>query len=203
MSTGAAPENGFDTIGILRGALAAIRASPSILVVFLLAGVLGNVAPNFLDGTITTLTLAIGVVIAYRALGGRISADSPFLLRLVTAWLATLIALVPVVLGLFALIVPGIYVYVRLFLATPAVMIDGHGPFGALSESWRLMGDSVLAGAGALTVVVLVPFIALVLLLVAASPLVTALATVVGTIIVSTLSAGVQAFLYLTLAETA
>lgn len=41
---------------------------------------------------------------------------------------------------LLVLVVPAVYVLVRLSLAVPAVVIEGHGPVGGLRRSWELVG---------------------------------------------------------------
>lgn len=139
------------------------------------------------------------VVIAYQALDGQIHAESSFLLRFLMAWLANPIAFVPILLGMILLVLPGIYVLIRLFLATPAVMIDGYDPFEALSESWQLMDRSILSTAVALVIVGILGFAVLFpLIFLTRSSFVT---NIVASLIVGTLSAGIQAFLYLELAE--
>lgn len=48
------------------------------------------------------------------------------------------------IVGLFLLVLPGIYVFHRLLLAYPAVVIDGQGPVEALKTSWGAGGGNVL-----------------------------------------------------------
>jgi hypothetical protein len=214
MSMESSPLEGPNVLAVLRGAVEAIRTSPVILGLFLVSGLLRFVLPPFIDSAVRLLLTIIGVVIAYRALGGQTRTDSPFLLRLFIAFLATLASYLLLFSGVLALALPGvlgwiaflvlvftgIYVYIRLFLSTPAAMIDGHGPAEALSVSWRLMNGPVLATAFALVLVFIGGILVLIppLLLVRSSLIV----NVGGTLIVDTLLAGMQAFLYLKLAET-
>lgn len=48
------------------------------------------------------------------------------------------------VIGLVFLVIPGIYLFHRLLLAYPAVVIDGEGPVGAIKASWSAAGGNVL-----------------------------------------------------------
>jgi hypothetical protein len=56
------------------------------------------------------------------------------------------------VVGLILLIIPGIFVMVRLGLNVPAIVVEGEGPAGALSRSWRLTKDRWWATFGTLLV---------------------------------------------------
>lgn len=214
MSTESSPLGGPPVLAILRGAFDAIRASPVILGVFLVSGLLWFVLPFFIYFVVRFLLIIIGVVIVYQALGGRMRTDSPFLLRLVIALLATLASYLLLFMGLLALVIPGVlgyvgllvlvplglYVYLRLFLSTPAAMVDGYGPAEALSMSWRLMSGSVLATAFALVLV----FVGIIVVL---GPVLWFLQlgliwNIGGILILDTFLAGMQAFVYLQLAET-
>lgn len=187
-------------VDVLRGAATAVRSAPILLGVFLVSSFLELVIPDPVDSLVTVIAACIGVVIAYRGLGGQLRTDASILRRLGMAGVAMIVYAVLILLGLVALILPGLYVMVRLFLAMPAVMIDGYGPFEALSESWELMDDSVLAAGGALglmiggTLMIFVP-----LLLATKLILVVTLAVA---LIGGTLSVSIQAFLYRTLSET-
>lgn len=44
----------------------------------------------------------------------------------------------PVLLGLYLLVIPGVYVYARLGYAPLLVLLEGRGPLGAAVESWQL-----------------------------------------------------------------
>lgn len=46
--------------------------------------------------------------------------------------------------GALFLVLPGIYLFHRLLLAYPAVVIDGKGPVGSLRASWSAAGGNVL-----------------------------------------------------------
>ena len=65
-----------------------------------------------------------------------------------------LIYIIVVVVGLFFLLVPGIYLGARLVLAFPACVLDGKGVTDSLSTSWDVAGGNVLklVGLGAINV---------------------------------------------------
>ena len=53
-----------------------------------------------------------------------------------------LIAFLATVLGFVALIIPGIYIAVRLAFCAQAVVVEGHRSFAALDRSWNLVRDT-------------------------------------------------------------
>jgi hypothetical protein len=59
--------------------------------------------------------------------------------------IAALIGLVGVV---FVMIVGGLFFYVRLLLATQAIVLEGQGPFAGLRRSWRLVGQAFWRSLG-------------------------------------------------------
>jgi hypothetical protein len=162
-TTSSHPETSPGMIDILSGTLAVLRAAPYLFGLFLVSGILRYVLPPIIDSTVRIVILCIGVFFAYRGFGGQIRSDSSFVLRLFMAVIATFISYLILIIAVFSfllpgdyrvvrffvLLFPGLYVYARLFLSAPAVMVDGYGPFEALSESWRLTGDAGRTIAGA------------------------------------------------------
>jgi hypothetical protein len=216
MSTKSSPLEGPNTVAIISGAIGAIRASPIILGLFLVSGILSAVLSSiFLLGSISRiLFICIGIVLAYQAVGGQVRTDSPFLLRLFVAVITAIITylmflvsvvllvLVPGIIGLivfFVFFIAALYVYARLFLAVPAVMVDGYGPVEAMSVSWQQMRGSILQTALALVLV----FIAVI---VVTYPVFLATrfppVTMVGSALADAIIACMQAFLYLKIAES-
>jgi hypothetical protein len=55
---------------------------------------------------------------------------------------AVLIAFLATALGFIALIIPGIYIGVRLAFCAQAVVVEGHRSFAALDRSWNLVRDT-------------------------------------------------------------
>ena len=213
-TTSSHPETPPGMIDILSGTLAVIRAAPYLLGLFLVSGILRYVLPPIIDSTVRIVILCIGVFFAYRGFGGQIRADSSFVLRLFMAVIATFISYLLLILSVFALAflgnynyvvfivlaLLGLYVYARLFLSAPAVMIDGYGPFEALSESWRLTGDAGRTIAGAVIFVFVGVFVLLLALLQFIDAVL--IVNIGGIFLLDTLFVGIQAYLYQELSET-
>jgi hypothetical protein len=214
VSTETSPLSGPNTLTILDGAVAAIRTSPAVLGLFLLSGILRFFLPHDIDSVLRLVFVIIGVVIVSRALGIEIPVNLSFILQMFIALLTTLVPYLLFVVGILSLLLPGmygwigfftlmslgIYIYVRLFLSTPAVMIDGYGPAESLAVSWRLMSGSIIATTFALILVLFGAAVALgsVLWFIDSGFIL----NVGGILIIDTLLAATQAFLYLTLNDT-
>ena len=64
---------------------------------------------------------------------------------------AVLLAFLATAAGFIALIVPGIYIGVRLAFCAQSVVVEGHRGFAALDRSWNLVRDTWWRTAGILT----------------------------------------------------
>lgn len=216
MSTKSSPLEGPNTVAILSGAIGAIRTSPIILGIFLVSGILSVVLSSisFIGGITRILFICIGIVLAYQAVGGQIRTDSSLLFRLLISLITAimtylmflaatiLLVLLPGVLGFvvfFAFFIAAIYVFARLFLAVPAVMVDGYGPAEAMSASWQQMQGSILQTSLAL-VLVFIAVISVTYLVTMATRLPPV--TMIGSTMADALIACMQAFLYLKIAES-
>lgn len=73
--------------------------------------------------------------------------------RLLSLLLGTMLFVIVVVIGLFLLILPGLYLLARLWLFVPAIMLDRKGPVEALGDSWTRTGGNVLTVLGFVVVV--------------------------------------------------
>lgn len=202
-------------ISVLSGTFTVIWRVPYILGLFLLSGVLWYVLPTIIDSTVRLVLLSIGVVIGYRGFSGEIRTDSSVVRRLFMSVIATFISYLLLIISVFSIIIMddynyvaflvlallGLYVYARLFLAAPASMINGCGPFEALSESWRLTENAKLSIIGAVVLVFVSVFVVLLslLLLFRVERIVV---NVGGVFVIDTVLAGMQAFLYQKLAKT-
>lgn len=193
-----ATARGLRTVEILSGTVAAVGGAPELVLLFLLVGGLTAFLPDPAAWLVRVLATAVGVVAAHLGLGGAIRASSSFVVRLLKAVVATVLGTVPVLLGLLLLVAPGVYVAVRLFVATPAVMVDDQGPVEALATSWELMDGSVAAAFGAALVAFAVSFVVVLPFALAGRFLAVVVASVVG----GSASAAAQALLYLELRET-
>lgn len=73
--------------------------------------------------------------------------------RILYAYITGIIGAVAIAVGTLLLILPGVYLFIRLYIAIPAVMLYGHGPIEALRVSWRLTrGKTLKVGAIILSV---------------------------------------------------
>lgn len=86
-------------------------------------------------------TASDGVENRSQPLGDQIKAGVGHIPALVVTAILTFVISV---IGLVFLVIPGIYLFHRLLLAYPAVVIDGKGPVGAIKASWSAAGGNVL-----------------------------------------------------------
>jgi hypothetical protein len=101
--------------------------------VTLLSETLGNL--------LSVVGQAIAVTLAYGALDAAPEADNSFGVRVLLSLVAGLAAGVVVLLGFVFLVVPGIFLAVRLRLVVASVMLEDSGPLEALSRSFELTAD--------------------------------------------------------------
>lgn len=186
-------KNAIDTMGEAFGWL---RRNPVLILAFLvvgavealgdevlLIGLVGVLLTVFVDGVTHRFALA-------EAAGDRTSfvdEVGPVLDRYVSLLGAFVVYVFAVAVGLLLLIVPGIYVGVRLSLAFPAIVIDDQRAFDGLRTSWdvahgnllKLLGISVFAILVALSTIIAAGVVTVALdslaLLIAVSALVTAI----------------------------
>jgi hypothetical protein len=69
---------------------------------------------------------------------------------------ATLLFVLAIMLGLLALIVPGLILLLSLFFYTPALVLDNHGIVGSLKRSYRLVQGNWWRSAAVLTIPLLI-----------------------------------------------
>jgi hypothetical protein len=79
--------------------------------------------------------------------------------RLLPLLVAYLLVVIIVGLGLVALIIPGIWLAVKLSMAFPAVVFERTGPFSAIGRSWALTKGNWWRVFGTLLVVFLISFV--------------------------------------------
>lgn len=184
------------TVDILRNAVRAVLLAPSVVGLLALTGPLSALVPDLLGGPVEDVGRAVAVALAAPA-EHAYDGDLPLPVRVVVSLVATLLAAIPVAVGPLLLVGPGVSVVTRLFLATPAVTLGGHGPVRALTKSWELMDGSVLATFGALVVLVVVGFgVGSPLLVVSRSEV---LVGAVLSVVVAAPSVGAQVYLYVEL----
>ncbi|MDG5818763.1 glycerophosphoryl diester phosphodiesterase membrane domain-containing protein [Natronococcus sp. A-GB7] len=159
MTTRPQRKNSVDTMAEAFGWL---KRNPELMLLFLVVGLVDGLGEvSFLFGLLGFLLLIVADAIAHRfayaevrdratSIGDEIDHVLGRLLSLVGA---TLIYFVAVTIGLLLLILPGIYLAIRLSLAFPAIVIDDENAFDGLGTSWsvakgnllKLLGISVLA----------------------------------------------------------
>ena len=79
--------------------------------------------------------------------------------RLLPLIVAYILVVIIVVIGLVALIIPGIWLAVKLSMVFPAVVFERTGPFAAIGRSWSLTNGSWWRIFGTLLVVFLITFV--------------------------------------------
>jgi Membrane domain of glycerophosphoryl diester phosphodiesterase len=79
--------------------------------------------------------------------------------RVLPLIVAYLVILIIVVVGLVALIIPGIWLAVKLAMVFPVVVFERKGPFGAIGRSWTLTRENWWRTFGALAVIFLITFV--------------------------------------------
>jgi hypothetical protein len=80
--------------------------------------------------------------------------------RTLALCIAYLVVIVIVVVGLILLIIPGIWLAVKLSMVFPAVVFERRNPFGAVGRSWSLTSGHFWRTLGTLLVVFLITFVA-------------------------------------------
>lgn len=128
------PAGSFD---VVRAALGTVAGKPLVAVPYAALAFLTLLSPN-LGNLLTVVPYAFAVTFAYDALGGEPTVDNSLGVRILIAFVATLLAGVAIVVGLVLLVLPGIYLLVRLRLVTAAVFLEDAGPVEALSRSFDL-----------------------------------------------------------------
>jgi hypothetical protein len=133
----------------------AVRDTPELLVVFLVVALLSN-AP-VIGSVIAIVGQGVGIALVANSLDGLDPTPENSLgVRLIVLFVSVLIMGIAIIVGLFLLVIPGVYLWVRFYLAPPAVIVDDCGPVEALGESWsRTAGNTVTVFGVALAVVLL------------------------------------------------
>lgn len=141
-------------VTLLGDCIDVVRERPLVAAVFLVSAPIEVFVPVL--GSLAGFVVQTGavVVVAETLTSNRTRADSSLGVRFIVAFVASLVAGVAVLVGLVLLVVPGLYLAVRLYLVLPAVMLDDRGPLEACGESWaRTAGNSItIAGVVAATV---------------------------------------------------
>lgn len=144
-----------------------LKRNPVLILLFLVVGLvdgLGEASTVFSILGFLLIIFADGV--AHRFAFAEVRGESttigdeidPVLGRLLSLIGATVIYVVAVAIGLILLIVPGIYLALRLSLAFPAIVIDDENAFEGLETSWNVAHGNLLKLLGITLLAFLVVF---------------------------------------------
>ena len=125
------------------------------------------VAGRLIDQLLSSVAAALAVAACFKAisaayLGERAGVGDSLryaagrFLPLIVAYIVIVIILIP---AFIALIIPGIWLSVKLSMAFPAVVCEKAGPFRAIGRSWELTKDNWWRVFGTLIVVFLLLFV--------------------------------------------
>jgi Membrane domain of glycerophosphoryl diester phosphodiesterase len=159
---------------------------PVVPLTILAAAVQASVDPNAFDLDATTTTdsgtalagtlvasliqfaaAALAIAACFKAisaayLGERAGAGDSLryaLSRMLPLIVAYIVVLFIVVLGLLLLVIPGVWLAVKLSMVFPVVVFERKGPFGAVGRSWALTRGNWWRTFGTLLVVFLITFV--------------------------------------------
>ena len=129
-----------DAVDALRRTVLAVRDAWEVVLLFVLVAPLSAL-----------LGSAVGVYLVGARRPGSVErgrASNSLGVRIFLALLAAFVAGVVIIVGLLLLVLPGLYLGVRLYLVIPAVMLGDDGPLEALGSSWDRTGGHVFTVAG-------------------------------------------------------
>lgn len=195
----AAVRRGPGALRVLADGVGAVLLAPSAVAVVLLAAVVSVPVHELVEPVVSAVGGVLAVALAARGVDEAPARETSLFVRAVLGLVAVLLAAAPVALGLLALVVPGVYVALRLFLVIPAVVVGERGPVDALYASWELTDGMVLTLLGVYVALFVVGFtIGFVVLVVTRS---LAVMQVVLGVVLGAPIVGAQAALYVQLAE--
>ena len=160
-----------NTVETMLEALEWLKRNPILILAFFVVGLVEGFGEESLFFSLLGLVLVVFVDgIAHRFAYAETAGEQttigeeagPVLKRLLSLLGAFVVYIVAVVIGFIFLIIPGIYLGLRLALAFPAIVIDDKRAFEGLSTSWdvahgnllKLLGISVLAIVVALSTII-------------------------------------------------
>lgn len=146
--------------GILSEGISTALQTPTLYGLYLVVAIIGwlliqplpGMVSTVLDTIVSSTAGGIAVIMAYTTLGGRPNSRESFAGRLVFVLISQIIAGIIIGIGFICLIIPGIYLYIRLQLIIPVIMLEGCGPIEALSRSstltkghtWTILGVGIV-----------------------------------------------------------
>ena len=137
-------------VDALRRTVLAVRDAWEVVLLFVLVAPLSALLGSA-GGIVGAIGSAVGVYLIGADRPGSVergSTSNSLGVRVLLTLLAAFVAGVVVVVGLLLLVLPGLYLFTRLYLVVPAVMLGDDGPLEALGSSWDRTDGSVLTVAG-------------------------------------------------------
>lgn len=121
----------------------ALRDAPRVVALFAVVAPVAA-ALDVAGDLLVVGTHLLGILVVAEGSTVRTNASGSAGVRLLVAVVAIPVAGFVVGFGLLFFVVPGVYLWVRLYLVIPAVIVDGDGPVEAVRTSWRLTGGRVV-----------------------------------------------------------
>ena len=137
-------------VDALRRTVLAVRDAWEVVLLFVLVAPLSALLGSA-GGIIGAIGSAVGVYLVGADRPGSVergSTSNSLGVRVLLTLLAAFVAGLAIVVGLLLLVLPGLYLFTRLYLVVPAVMLGDDGPLEALSSSWDRTDGNVLTVAG-------------------------------------------------------
>ena len=154
-------------VDALRRTVLAVRDAWEVVLLFVLVAPLSALLGSA-GGIIGAIGSAVGVYLVGADRPGSVergSTSNSLGVRVLLTLLAAFVAGLAIVVGLLLLVLPGLYLFTRLYLVVPAVMLGDDGPLEALGSSWdRTEGDVLTVAGVALAVFAVSAVVQLVLL---------------------------------------
>ena len=147
VSPSASAEGRSGAIDIPGGAVRVIRKNPLVVVPFVLLALVTLVSTT-LSNLLRVAAQAVVVASAYWTLGGQTDTSNSVPVRILVAFLASLVAGIVIILGFLLLVLPGIYASLRLRFVIAAVVLKDAGPLEALYRSLELTADNTVTVLG-------------------------------------------------------
>ena len=154
-------------VDALRRTVLAVRDAWEVVLLFVLVAPLSALLGSA-GGIVGAIGSAVGVYLVGADRPGSVergSTSNSLGVRVLLTLLAAFVAGLAIVVGLLLLVLPGLYLFTRLYLVVPAVMLSDDGPLEALGSSWdRTEGDVLTVAGVALAVFAVSAVVQLVLL---------------------------------------
>ena len=137
-------------VDALRRTVLAVRDTWEVVLLFVLVAPLSALLGS-VGGIVGTIGSAAGVYLVGANRPGSVErgpTSNSLGVRVLLALLAAFVAGLAILVGLLLLVLPGLYLFTRLYLVVPAVMLGDDGPLEALGNSWDRTEGNVLTVAG-------------------------------------------------------